>query len=86
MRSRPTRGGQPRARRLSFAISTDAQRLELAIGPFVEGSGGQLSQQAADYSAASALAKLSDELEVRREDEGEVLYVVMIDRRRPASA
>ncbi len=74
--------------RLSFAISTQAQRLELAIGPFVEGSGGQLSQQAGDYSAASALTMLSDELEVRRdgEGEGEILYVVMIDRRRPASA
>ncbi len=72
--------------RLSFAISTDAQRLELVIGPFVEGSGGQLSQQAGDYSAAWALTMLSDELEVRRDGEGEILYVVMIDRRRPASA
>jgi anti-sigma regulatory factor (Ser/Thr protein kinase) len=72
--------------RLSFAISTHAQRLELTIGPFVDGSGSQLSAEAPDYSAASALAKLSDELEVRREDGAEVLYVVMIDRRRPASA
>jgi hypothetical protein len=29
---------------------------------------------------------LSDELEVRQEDGAEVLYVVMIDRRRPATA
>jgi serine/threonine-protein kinase RsbW len=72
--------------RLSFAISTHPQRLELTIGPFVDGSGGQLSAEAPDYSAASALAKLSDELEIRREDGAEVLYVVMIDRRRPASA
>ena len=71
--------------RLSFAISTHAQRLELTIGPFVDGSGSQLSAEAPDYSAASALAKLSDELEVRRQDGAEVLYVVMIDRRRPAS-
>jgi serine/threonine-protein kinase RsbW len=71
--------------RMSFAISTDAQRLELTIGPFVDGSSGQLSGEAPDYSAASALAKLSDELEVRREAGAEVLYVVMIDRRRPSA-
>ena len=70
--------------RLLFAISTDAQRLELTIGPFMDGSGRQLSHQADDYSAASALTLLSDELAVRREDGGEVLYVVMVDRRRPS--
>jgi anti-sigma regulatory factor (Ser/Thr protein kinase) len=68
--------------RMSFAISTGAQRLELAIGPFVEGSGGQLHHQAPDYSAASALTMLSDELDIRREQAGEVLHVVMLDRRR----
>ena len=68
--------------RMSFAISTDAQRLQLTIGPFVEGSGEQLSHQAPDYSAASALTMLTDELEIRRNGEGEILYVVMVDRRR----
>ena len=68
--------------RMSFAISTGAQRLELAIGPFVDGSGGQLRHQAPDYSAASALTMLSDELDVRRVEDGEVLHVVMLDRRR----
>jgi serine/threonine-protein kinase RsbW len=72
--------------RMSFAISTDAQRLELAIGPFVDGSGDQLSHQGPDYSAASALTMLSDELDVRREDGAEVLHVVMIDRRRSPQA
>ena len=78
-------GRSAKGARLSFAISTDAQRLELTIGPFVDGSGGLLSHQAPDYSAASALTMLSDELEVRHEDGAEVLYVVMIDRRRPAT-
>ena len=50
-------GRAAKGARLSFAISTDAQRLELTIGPFVDGSGGQLSHQAPDYSAASALAE-----------------------------
>ncbi len=68
--------------RMSFAISTDAQRLQLTIGPFVEGSGEQLSHQAPDYSAASALTMLTDELEIRRNGGGEILYVVMVDRRR----
>ncbi len=68
--------------RMSFAISTDAQRLELTIGPFAGGSGSQLSHRAPEYSAASALTMLSDELEVREEDGGEVLYVAMVDRRR----
>jgi anti-sigma regulatory factor (Ser/Thr protein kinase) len=68
--------------RMSFAISTGAQRLELAIGPFVDGSGSQLHHQAPDYSAASALTMLSDELDVREEKAGEVLHVVMVDRRR----
>jgi hypothetical protein len=71
---------------MSFAISTDAQRLELTIGPFVDGSGDQLSHQGPDYSAASALTMLSDELDVRREDGAEVLHVVMIDRRRSPQA
>ena len=37
-------GRAAKGARLSFAISTAAQRLELTIGPFVDGSGGQLSR------------------------------------------
>ncbi len=76
-------GRAAKGTRMSFAISTDAQRLELTIGPFTEGSGSQLSHQAPEYSAASALTMLSDELDVRNDaDGGEVLHVVMLDRRR----
>jgi anti-sigma regulatory factor (Ser/Thr protein kinase) len=75
-------GRAAKGERMSFAISTDAQRLEMMIGPFQNGTGGQLSQQAPDYSAASALTMLSDELDVRQEEEDEVLHVVMVDRRR----
>jgi hypothetical protein len=35
-----------------------------------------------DYSAASALTMLSDQLDIRSDDEAEVLHVVMVDRRR----
>lgn len=68
--------------RLSFAISTGTQRLELTIGPFAPGSGAQLERGTGDYSAASALTMLSDELDVRVLDGQEVLRVVMVDRRR----
>jgi serine/threonine-protein kinase RsbW len=75
-------GRSAQGARMSFAISTDAQRLELTIGPFAAGSGSQLRHEAPDYSAGSALTMLSDELDVRLQDGGEVLHVVMIDRRR----
>jgi serine/threonine-protein kinase RsbW len=75
-------GRAAKGARMSFAISTDAQRLELTIGPFAQGSGSQLSHEAPEYSAASALTMLSDELEVRQDADAEVLYVVMVDRRR----
>ena len=77
-------GRSAKGGRMSFAISTHAQRLELTIGPFIDGSGNQLRQQAPDYSAASALTMLSDELDVRplEEDGGEILLVVMVDRAR----
>jgi hypothetical protein len=63
-------------------MSTETQRLEMMVGPFQDGSGGQLSHRAPEYSAASALTMLSDELQVRDEQGDEVLYVVMVDRRR----
>jgi serine/threonine-protein kinase RsbW len=75
-------GRAAKGTRMSFAISTDPQRLELVIGPFVDGSGSQLRHEAPDYSAGSALTMLTDELDVRREEVGEVLHVVMVDRRR----
>jgi serine/threonine-protein kinase RsbW len=75
-------GRAAKGARMSFAISTDTQRLNLTIGPFTEGSGSQLSHHAPDYSAASALTMLSDELQVRLQDGAEVLHVVMLDRRR----
>ena len=75
-------GRSAQGSRMSFAISTDAQRLALTIGPFAPGSGGKLRQPGAEYSAASALTMLSDELDVRQRDDGEILHVVMLDRRR----
>lgn len=68
--------------RISFGISTYARRLELTIGPFLSGASEQLYADAPAYSAASALMMLSDELQIRSVDGGEVLYVVMVDRRR----
>jgi len=75
-------GRAAKGARMSFAVSTDTQRLELTIGPFLDGSAAQLRHQAPDYSAGSAITMLSDALDVREEDGGEVLHVVMLDRRR----
>ena len=75
-------GRAAKGARMSFSVSTDAQRLELTIGPFLDGSAAQLRHLAPDYSAGSAITMLSDSVEVREEDGGEVLHVVMLDRRR----
>jgi serine/threonine-protein kinase RsbW len=68
-------------RRISFGISTQSRRLELTIGPFREGSSLPLREEAPVRHIASALSVLSDELEVRPAEGGEMLYVVMIDHR-----
>ncbi len=66
--------------RLGFGLSTDTRRLELVIGPFRPGTSSELSTGSAD-DVGSALRLLSDELEVRQDDHGEVLRIVMLDRR-----
>lgn len=68
--------------RIYFGISTNARRVELTIGPFVDGASSQFREPAPTYSASSALLLLSDELEVRPSEAGEILRVVMVDRHR----
>ena len=66
--------------RLGFGLSTDTRRLELVIGPFRPGTSSELSTGSPD-DVGSALRLLSDELEVRQDEHGEVLHIVMLDRR-----
>lgn len=71
--------------RIGFGIATAPRRLELTIGPFRAGTGVSLRRrQGAVEDVASALAVLSDDLKVRPAADGEILQVVMIDRRSEA--
>ena len=72
-------GGASTAR-LSFGLSADTRRLELVIGPFRAGVGAEVSSGAPD-EVGSALRLLSDELDVRPDDVGEILHIVMLDHR-----
>ena len=70
--------------RLSFGLSTDTRRLEMVIGPLRPGSSSELTGGSPD-DVGSALRLLSDELDVRRENGAEVLRIVMLDQRSPAT-
>ena len=72
--------------RIGFGLSTETRRLELTIGPFREGASAQLRERPPARSAGSALTLLSDELDIRQDDRGELLRVVMIDERRPRAS
>lgn len=72
--------------RISFGLSTGARRLELTVGPFRPGASAKLTgKEPSDIG--SALALLSDELDVRRDDGSELVRLVLLDERlRAASA
>ncbi len=71
--------------RIGFGIATGPRRLELNIGPFRAGTGAALRRkQGSVGDVASALVVLSDELEVRPSSGGEMLHLVMTDRRSAA--
>jgi serine/threonine-protein kinase RsbW len=59
---------------LRFVISPANRRLELTIGPFRKRSSAKLDRD---------LAVLADELQVNPDGDGEALWVVVVDRRRP---
>jgi hypothetical protein len=70
--------------RINFGISTDTRRLELTVGPFRAGtSAGLTGDQQSDVG--SALAMLSDELDVSPDHDTESLRLVMLDERTPRS-
>jgi serine/threonine-protein kinase RsbW len=65
--------------RIGFAITTDLRRLEMVIGPLRSGSGAGLETAGQAREAASALTALSDQVQSRPTDGGELLAVVMTD-------
>jgi anti-sigma regulatory factor (Ser/Thr protein kinase) len=66
--------------RISARMSADERRLELSVGPFRSGTGAQLQSPPAGRSP-SPLMLLSDEVAVEPVEGGELLKVVVIDRR-----
>ncbi len=67
--------------RISARLAVAERRLELLVGPFRLGA-GELLQASPGGSGPSALTLLSDEISVRTLDNGELVRVVVIDRRR----
>jgi len=70
-----------RGERIAFSMSTDVRRLELTIGPFRDGTGSWLNENEGSQDVGGALSMLSDEVEVRPVEGGEMLHVVMVDHR-----
>jgi serine/threonine-protein kinase RsbW len=64
---------------IGCALSGVSGRLELAVGPFREGTISELAN--GQPRTAYSFAKLVDELTVEQRDDGELLRVVVIDRR-----
>jgi hypothetical protein len=70
-----------RGERIAFSMSTEVRRLELTIGPFRDGTGSWLNENEGSQDVGGALSMLSDEVEVRPVQDGEMLHVVMVDHR-----
>jgi serine/threonine-protein kinase RsbW len=68
--------------RIAFAITAGGRRLELTVGPFRLGSGGELRGRAQTEETRSPLELLSDELKIEPADGIELLRVLMVDHRR----
>jgi serine/threonine-protein kinase RsbW len=67
--------------RMSCRLLGSERRLELTVGPFKAGTAERLLASTPGRPAAP-LTLLSDELTAESDGEGELLHVVMIDRRR----
>lgn len=70
----------PGDHRLAFALAASDRRLELAVGPFVVGSGAVFTGEGS-ASPASPLRDLADELTVARGQRGEIVRLVVSDPR-----
>ncbi len=63
---------------IAFSIAATERRMELTIGKFRDGSSKKLRAEAAD---SSTLALLADEVTVEQDNDGEMLRVVVADKR-----
>lgn len=74
------------APRVGFAIATEPRRLSIQLGPLKDGSGQSILAAATVPETGSPLVLLSDHLDVRPDDAGELLEVVMTDQPDRATA
>jgi anti-sigma regulatory factor (Ser/Thr protein kinase) len=65
--------------RVGFAITTDTRRLAITLGPMRTGSGSLLTTDRGVREPGSALSLLSDSVQTRSGDGGELLEVVLTD-------
>jgi hypothetical protein len=63
------------------AIDTAERRLDLRIGPLVDGGGDRLVASSAVGGLAPVLERLTDEMAIERRDGGEDLRLSIVDRR-----
>jgi serine/threonine-protein kinase RsbW len=66
---------------ISFAAAAGERRVELTVGPFAPGDGARLLERGISGDAGSPIALRVGELAVERIDGGEVVRVVIEDRR-----
>jgi serine/threonine-protein kinase RsbW len=69
---------------IGFAIGISTRRLEILIGPFPSGTGARLAGGLAEQPGGP-LATLADELTVEPDGDFEMLRVVLLDKREPAT-
>lgn len=68
-------------RPLTVSINSENRRLEMALAPFIAGSGSHLQSVPNEEPGSSALAGLADRLEVEPWEGAELLRVLVLDRR-----
>jgi serine/threonine-protein kinase RsbW len=68
-------------RHVHAAIDTADRRLDLRVGPLVDGGGDRLVASSAVGGLAPVLERLTDEMAVERRDDGEDLRLAIVDQR-----
>jgi serine/threonine-protein kinase RsbW len=68
-------------RHVNAAIDTLDRRLEVRLGPLVDGGGDRLVASSAVGGLAPILERLTDEMAIERGDRGEDLCLAIVDRR-----
>jgi serine/threonine-protein kinase RsbW len=68
-------------RHVHAAIDTADRRLELRVGPLVDGGGDRLVASSAVGGLAPVLERLTDEMAIERRDGGEDLRLAIVDQR-----